>query len=350
MALSHGLLAEEDRLPGAEQLKQGKLLFQQNCAACHGSSAESVANWKERNNDGNYPPPPLDGSGHTWHHSPQLLKKTIKQGGIQNDGVMPPFGSLLNEADMESIIAYFQSKWPDRIYRSWADRFKVATTTSSQPDITRLLKSRLGTNRISEPKETEVKGIYEARFGKKYAYLTEDGNYVFIGEMVDLKNGRNLTELSRRALVSEELRNVPVSRLAVFPAKDTEKAVLYVFTDTSCPFCKKLHAEIGFLQAAGITIRYFPYPRGGSRGPGYQTLKQVWCAGDKAKAISIAKGTDVGDLPDGDCAAANFVDEGFKMGNRLGMTGTPTLFTETGAKITGYVPYRQLIRTVLKDL
>lgn len=70
--------------------------------------------------------------------------------------------------------------------------------------------------------------------------------------------------------------------MAVFPATGEEKAVLNVFTDSSCPYCKKLHEEVSKLQEAGISVHYIPYPRGGSRGPGYQELKQVWCAKDKA--------------------------------------------------------------------
>ncbi|MEE8364744.1 MAG: thioredoxin fold domain-containing protein [Gammaproteobacteria bacterium] len=351
MSLPQALPAGENRWFNTEQVKQGNLLFQQNCAVCHGANAELTANWKQKSIDGKYPPPPLNGSAHTWHHPLDQLKKTIQQGGVQIGGLMPPFSALLNEAEMDAVIAYFQSKWPDQTYAKWADRFEVAATDPGQPDITQLLKLRLGINELVTPVETEVKGVYQTRFGNKFAYLIENGRYVFIGDMVDLQNGRNLTELSRREVVNQELSVVPASSLAVFPALASEKTILNVFTDTSCPYCRKLHEEIGFLQEAGITVRYFPYPRGGSKGPGYQTLKQVWCADDKAEAMSIAKGTKVGDLPDtSDCAEASFVDEGFEMGKRLGITGTPSLFTEDGGRIVGYMPYKELIPKLLNNL
>lgn len=125
--------------------------------------------------------------------------------------------------------------------------------------------------------------------------------------------------------------------------------VLNVFTDTSCPYCKKLHEEMAKLQDAGISIHYLPYPRGGKQGPRYQTLKQVWCAKDKAKALTIAKGLDVGDLPAGNCIDGKLVDKGHILGNRVGVTGTPALFKSSGEKIEGYVPYKQLIPMVLKN-
>lgn len=351
MLLNQTLLAGvgDGRWYSAEQVKQGNILFQKNCASCHGKNAESIVNWQQKGIDGKYPPPPLNGSAHTWHHPRNQLKKTILQGGIQLGGSMPPFSAVLQDAEMEAVIAYFQSKWPDQVYSKWAGRFMVAATSSNQSDITQLLRMRLGINEVAEPVETEVKGVYQTRFGNKFAYLIENGRYVFIGDMVDLKNARNLTELSRREAVSQELAVIPASILAIFPAQGKEKTILNVFTDTSCPYCKKLHKEVGFLQEAGITVRYFPYPRGGSQGPGYQTLKQVWCADDKAEAMSIAKGTKVGILPDNvKCAEASFVDEGFEMGKRLGVTGTPSLFPEDGRKITGYMPYRELIPTLLK--
>jgi thiol:disulfide interchange protein DsbC len=224
--------------------------------------------------------------------------------------------------------------------------FAAENTASS--DITRLLKSRLGNAPVSAPLETPVKGIYQTSFGSKIAYLTADGRYVFIGDMIDLQTQQNLTELSRRSVSKETIDAVDLKHLAVFPSKLSEtKAVLNVFTDTSCPYCKKLHAEVPELQKAGVEVRYFPFPRGGSRGPGYQTLKQVWCTEDKAKAMNIAKGIVAGELAAADCEEAGFVDEGYKLGNKLGVTGTPALFAGNGKKIDGYVPSKQLIPMLL---
>jgi thiol:disulfide interchange protein DsbC len=66
--------------------------------------------------------------------------------------------------------------------------------------------------------------------------------------------------------------------------------------------------------------------------------------------MDIGKGITEGDLPAGDCDAADFVDRGYELGNQLGVTGTPTLYLESGEAITGYVPYQQLISRILKDL
>jgi thiol:disulfide interchange protein DsbC len=350
LSISNFALAEEGRWYNQDQVQRGEGLFQNNCASCHGANAEATSNWKQKDSEGKFPPPPLNGTGHAWHHSPVQLSKTIQQGSIQLGGVMPAFGSTLSDEDIDAVIAFFQSKWPDQTYQKWATNFKIAALDPKLEEITRLLKLRLGTANIAPPVETPIKGVYQTQFGNRFGYLIEGGRYVFIGDLIDLQRQQNLTEISRHQSVNAEIARVSTSDLAIFPATNVEKAVLNVFTDTSCPYCQRLHEEVSYLQDAGITVRYFPYPRGSSRGPGYATLKQVWCAADKAEAMSIAKGTAVGELPSGDCGSAAFVDEGYAIGNRIGISGTPALFLQNGAKIDGYRPYAELIPMVLEGL
>ena len=104
---------------------RGNQLFQQHCAVCHGANAEGTADWRTRNAEGQYPPPPLNGSAHAWHHSIIQLARSIKQGSIDLGGSMPPFGHLLNDVQVLQLIAYFQSKWPEDVYARWAQRYPV---------------------------------------------------------------------------------------------------------------------------------------------------------------------------------------------------------------------------------
>jgi mono/diheme cytochrome c family protein len=97
-------------------------LFQQNCAVCHGANAEGTSDWKKTDANGNYPPPPLNGSAHAWHHSIPGLARSIKEGGLKLGGVMPPFGDKLSDQDILALIAYFQSKWPGQVYDVWTEQ------------------------------------------------------------------------------------------------------------------------------------------------------------------------------------------------------------------------------------
>jgi thiol:disulfide interchange protein DsbC len=221
----------------------------------------------------------------------------------------------------------------------------------SADELTRLLKLRLGTDQVEAPTETDVEGVYQTRFGNnKFAYLIEGGRYVFIGDMVDLKLAKNLTELSRRNLVVDELASFSKEKRIVCPAANEELAILSVFTDTSCGYCQKLHQEVRYLQEAGISVHYFPYPRGGSRGPGYSDMRKVWCSDDQRKAMSIAKGSETGSLESSDsCELAQHVDDGYLLGNRIGVNGTPALYSSDGSMFNGYVPYQQLIPQLINN-
>lgn len=226
----------------------------------------------------------------------------------------------------------------------------IHAADDSAEDITRLLKLRLGTDQVEPATETEVDGVYMTRFGNKFAYLLEGGRYVFIGDLVDLEQARNITEVSRRELIVNELAGFGKNKRIIFPADNEELAVLSVFTDTSCGYCQQLHKEVKYLQEAGISVHYYPYPRGGNRGPGYGDLKKVWCSDDKLKAMGIAKGAETGSLSAPEtCNSANYVDDGYLLGNRIGVNGTPALYASDGTKFNGYVPYQQLIPQLIKQ-
>jgi len=227
---------------------------------------------------------------------------------------------------------------------------QAAASDESVEEMSRLLELRLGTDQFDTPTPTGVDGVYQTRFGNKFAYLIEGGRYIFIGDMVDLKTARNMTELSRRELVVDAFASFGAEKQIVYPAVDEELAVLNVFTDTSCGYCQQLHKEVEYLQEAGISVHYYAYPRGGNRGPGYSDLRKVWCAEDQQEAMSIAKGVKAGNLAAAaDCDAARYVDDGYVLGNQLGVTGTPALFASDGTKFNGYVPYQQLIPQLIKQ-
>lgn len=99
----------------------GGKLYTKNCASCHGENAEGSANWRKRKPDGNLLPPPLNGSGHTWHHPKSLLVSIITNGTVIQGGEMPAWGDKLSPKEIEAIIFWAQSKWPKDIYKSWLE-------------------------------------------------------------------------------------------------------------------------------------------------------------------------------------------------------------------------------------
>ena len=103
----------------------GENVFNQNCLSCHGSKGRGLAkDWKVKDENGNYPAPPLNGTAHTWHHSPSDLLYTINKGGGEMGGQMPGFEERLSEEEKLALLDYIYSLWPSEIQTKYDKRFK----------------------------------------------------------------------------------------------------------------------------------------------------------------------------------------------------------------------------------
>lgn len=104
----------------AAQVAAGNDVYVTHCAQCHGAKLEGQPNWRIRKSDDKLPAPPHDETGHTWHHSDELLFGIIKHGmvppyapqGYQSD--MPAFGEQLSDEDIWAVLAFIKSTWPEQ--------------------------------------------------------------------------------------------------------------------------------------------------------------------------------------------------------------------------------------------
>jgi mono/diheme cytochrome c family protein len=105
----------------AADLAAGQTTYLKNCAQCHGQQAEGHPQWRKLGPDGKYPAPPLNGSGHAWHHSRAVLRNVIKNGSPEGQGNMPAWEETLSEQQIEQVIDYFQSLWSEPVYAAWIE-------------------------------------------------------------------------------------------------------------------------------------------------------------------------------------------------------------------------------------
>lgn len=104
----------------SNQLELGAQVFADNCSDCHGPRAQGrFDDWKQTLPDGSFPPPPLNGNAHAWHHPLSVLLGVINQGGVAYGGKMPGFQASLNEQEKLAVIAYFQDFWSTQTYDNW---------------------------------------------------------------------------------------------------------------------------------------------------------------------------------------------------------------------------------------
>lgn len=341
-----------DRWYSDEQVKMGGGLYDKTCAECHGSEAQGTLELKNSDRESFVPSPPLDGSAHTWHHSIEILKHTIREGGAKLGGKMPAAGKNFSDNQLESIVAYFQSKWPDEIYGRWEEVNKkpmihVSNMGSDEKkdsdDVLVLLRALMPESNIEKPTKTPAKELLRINIDGHYAYITKDGKYALIGSLIDLSDGADLTEHARKADRIRAIEDYSVKDMIVYPSSGEEKSIITVFTDSSCPYCKKLHQEISILQEAGITVRYIAFPRGGPGSDGFIQMRSVWCDTNRVKAMNIVMDIAQGTLGDGNCTEADAVTSGYRLGSNLGVKGTPSIVLENGQLLPGYIPAIKLI-------
>ena len=105
----------------ADEIAEGRALYVEHCAACHGVNLEGAPDWQSRGPDGRFPAPPHDETGHTWHHPDQLLFDITKYGVAEAANLpdyatrMPAFGDVLDDDEIIAILSFIKSHWPSHI-------------------------------------------------------------------------------------------------------------------------------------------------------------------------------------------------------------------------------------------
>ncbi|MDA0735034.1 MAG: cytochrome c [Chloroflexi bacterium] len=94
----------------------GRVVYQQNCASCHGLQGEGQPGWQITQPDGRLLAPPHNDTGHSWHHPDGLLFGIVKNGGAslnipKFESGMPAFGEELTDEEIRSVIEHIKTLW-----------------------------------------------------------------------------------------------------------------------------------------------------------------------------------------------------------------------------------------------
>ena len=192
--------------------------------------------------------------------------------------------------------------------------------------------------------DSPVAGVYQVAVGTEVAYVTSDGRYLLEGELYDLKTNSNLTEQTREKARVDVLASVDPATMIVFaPADGQVKHTITVFTDVDCGYCRQFHRDIAEVNALGIEVHYLFYPRTGPDTESWAKAEKVWCSADRNAALTRAKLG--GSLPDAICGDTP-VAAHYDLGRRVGLRGTPAIYSSTGEHLGGYLPPATLIRVL----
>ncbi|MFC3606674.1 disulfide isomerase DsbC N-terminal domain-containing protein [Stutzerimonas tarimensis] len=194
--------------------------------------------------------------------------------------------------------------------------------------------------------ESAMPGLYQVQLqGGRQLYASEDGQFLMQGYLFQIRDGQavNLTEQAESRSIAQQMAAIPTEQMVIFQAKEP-KTHITVFTDADCGYCQKLHSEVPELNRRGVEVRYVAFPRQGTGSPGHKTLVDVWCAKDPLDAMNKAKARQ--SLPSVSCD--NPVDEQYRLGQLIGVQGTPAIVLENGQMIPGYQPAPQLAKLAIE--
>ncbi len=227
---------------------------------------------------------------------------------------------------------------------------KTAAAADANTGAEQAIRKTLQTLELDVPIESvassPVGGLYEVKLqGGRVLYASPDGQFVMQGYLYQIKDGKpvNLTEKTERLGVAKLINGIPTAEMVIYPAKGETRSHITVFTDTTCPYCHKLHAEVPELNRQGIEVRYLAFPRQGMGSEGDQQLQAVWCSSDRR--ASLDKMVEGKDIKAAKCA--NPVSKQFELGQSIGVNGTPAIVLESGQVIPGYQPAPQLAKLAL---
>ena len=178
-------------------------------------------------------------------------------------------------------------------------------------------------------------GFREVIAGGQLLYISDDGRYVMQGALLDLQQQEDVMQnsVALAQYRTKLIATIPQGEKIVF-APPNAKYTVSVFTDIECGYCRKLHEEIAEINRQGIAVEYLAFPRMGLGSQDHKDMISVWCAPDRKRALTDAKAGKA--IPSRDCK--NPVTMEFDVGQRVGVSGTPAIFSAEGVQLGGYLP------------
>ena len=213
-------------------------------------------------------------------------------------------------------------------------------------DVSEAVADILPAGSYGEIASTPVDNLYKVPVGGGgFLFVTGDGQYLISGEMYQQTDGElvNLSENDRKGMRRKLIAQVDVADMIVFPAEGKRKAVINVFTDVDCGYCRKLHQDVPELNSRGVEVRYLAFPRAGIASPSYVKIATAWCDSDPQKALT--------DLKSGRELEANVCEDNpvaaeYQLGVDMGIQGTPAIVLMDGTIIPGYQPPDKLLENL----
>lgn len=200
--------------------------------------------------------------------------------------------------------------------------------------IKKAVEEKLG-GKVDAVNKSGYLGLYEVFAEGNIFYTDEKVSAIFAGNLIDTKNMQNVTQERLQKLSAIKFSELPLD-LAVKTVRGKGGRVFATFEDPNCGYCKRFAKDLQNVD--DITIYTFLYPI--LSADSEHKARQIWCAPDKTKAW-LGWMVD-GNAPTGDGKCNHPTEKVKALGEKLRVSGTPTVFFSNGERVSGAVPAAQL--------
>ncbi|MBF1802564.1 DsbC family protein [Alloalcanivorax profundimaris] len=191
---------------------------------------------------------------------------------------------------------------------------------------------------VKSVQDSPVEGVKEIKLSNgEFLYAEPGSDHIFSGRLLTFTQDswKDHTEERERQDRAQRLQGVDKGTTITFPATGQEEHEIYVFTDITCPYCKRFHAHMADINERGITVHYLALPRAGIDSSAANNMARIWCTEDPQTAITdVFSGQPLTQevLP---CRSP--VADQYTMAQTLGVSGTPSVFASDGRNLGGYM-------------
>lgn len=208
---------------------------------------------------------------------------------------------------------------------------------STEDAIKKLIGPRLGAGvKVESVTRTPYAGLYEVQIDGDVIYTDAKARYLFIGRVVDAQTHRDFTREKIQAINKVNFADLPLE-LAIKTVKGNGRRTIAVFEDPNCGYCKRFQKTMQNID--NVTVYSFQYNI--LTQDSIEKSRNIWCASDPGKAWSdwMISGREAPVAPAA-CSAPH--EKVLALGQKMKVTGTPTIIFTDGSRIPGAIDAKTL--------
>ena len=207
---------------------------------------------------------------------------------------------------------------------------------ADEASIKKAIEAKLGGSKVTSVTKTPYLGLYEVYADGQIFYTDEKITAILAGSLIDGKSMKNVTSERMQKLTAISFSDLPLD-LAFKQVRGDGKRMLASFEDPNCGYCKRLAKDM--IKLDNVTIYTFLLPI--LSPDSLEKSNRIWCSANKAKAWNDWMIDGKAPTGKADCDTTA-IQKSIELGQKLAISGTPTIFFADGTRVPGAIPIAQI--------